>query len=391
LLKIRKKHLIIDYRKTMSILLLYILAFFFSFSIVLYSTPKILLWAITKKLIDKPNKRKVHTVLASRLGGLSFFPAIFFSTTLCTIIALFLPEDPDIPSSFYKEIINFRVLYLMAAFFLIYVIGVIDDIKGMRYKKKIVYQVIAALLIILSGTWIHNMCGVFGFFEIPAYIGITLTVLFIVFIINAINLIDGIDGLSSGLSIIITAVFIILFYYFNKQLSLLLSSALLGMLISFFRYNILGVEKKYKIFMGDSGSLLIGTILSYFAISGSQLGVNSSILSAEGTFLISSSAMLVPCLDTLNVVCHRIKNGKSIFHPDKNHIHHKLMAIGFSQRKTLITILTITIFFLILNSLLFNLMNINTILFIDVVIFTAIHILISKKIKSVSKKQKQSR
>ena len=375
----------------MCILLLYILAFVFSFSIVLYSIPKILLWAITKKLIDKPNKRKVHTEIAARLGGLCFFPAIFFSITLCTIIALFLSEEPNSPFSFYKEILNFRVLYLLTAFFLIYVIGIIDDIKGMRYKKKIIYQIITALLIISSGTWIHNLCGVFGFFEIPAYIGMPLTVLFIVFIINAINLIDGIDGLSSGLSIIITTVFIGLFYCFNKQSSLLLSSALIGMLIPFFLYNLLGVEKKYKIFMGDSGSLLIGTILSYFAISGSQLGINSSILSVEGTFLISASALLIPCLDTLNVMCHRIKNGKSIFCPDKNHIHHKLMAAGLSQRKTLITILTINIVFLIVNMLLFPLMNINNILFIDVLIYTFIQILISKKIKTVSQKLKQSK
>jgi len=376
----------------MSIFLLYILAFIFCFCIIWFSIPKILLWAITKRLIDKPNKRKIHTEIASRLGGLSFFPAIFLSLTLCAIIASFSPEKINVSLTFSKGILSFKFLSLSAAFFLIYIIGVKDDIKGMRYKKKLFYQTIATILIIVSGTWIHNLCGVFGVFEIPAYIGIPLTVLFMVFIINAINLIDGLDGLSSGISIIITVIFIVLFYIFNRQSELILASALLGMLISFFRYNLFGVDNnKYKIFMGDAGSLLIGIILSYFAISGSQLGINSSILPVEETFIISASALLVPCLDVLNVMCHRIKNGKSIFNPDKSHIHHKLMAAGFSQRKTLITILIIVIFFLLLNRLLYNFMNINTILFIDVVIYITLQILITKKIKSASQKLKPSK
>ena len=376
----------------MSIFLLYILSFIFCFCIVWFCIPKILLWAITNKFIDKPNKRKIHTETASRLGGLIFFPSIFFSLTLCSIIASFFPEKDFFPLASVRGILNFKVLSLLSAFFLMYAIGIIDDIKGMRYKKKIIYQTIASLLIIASGTWIHNTCGVFGVYEVPAYLGIPLTVLFIVFIINAINLIDGIDGLSSGISIIITIVFIGLFYNFNKQSTIILASALLGMLFSFFRYNLFGVDKKkYKIFMGDAGSMLIGTILSYFAVSGSQLGINSNILSVEGTFLISASAMLVPCLDTLNVVFHRLKNGKSIFHPDKSHIHHKLMAAGFSQRKTLVTILTIVIFFLFINRLLSMLMNINTILSLDVVIFITIQRLISKKITSASQKNKPSK
>jgi len=139
--------------------------------------------------------------------------------------------------------------------------------------------------------------------------------------------------------------------------------------------------------MGDSGSLLMGTILSYFAISGSQLGINSNILSVEETFLISASYIIVPCLDTLRVIYHRIKHGQSMFHPDKNHIHHKLMATGLSQRKTLLTILLIVIFFMLLNWILFQLININIILIVDLIIYIIINKIISKKIKTFRESQ----
>jgi len=372
----------------MSIFLLYVSAFILCFCIVWYCIPRILLWALTQRLIDKPNKRKVHTVTASRLGGLCFFPGIFFTITICTIIASFFPDELKLPTTTYKGLLNIKILSSLSAFFLMYIIGVIDDIKGISYKKKLVYQIIAALLIITSGTWIHNMCGVFGLYEIPIYLGIPLTVLFIIFILNSINLIDGIDGLSSGISIIITIEFIILFYIVDLQLPLLLAFTMLGMLVSFIRYNLFGVDKmKYKIFMGDSGSLLIGTILSYFAISGSQLGINSDILSIQETFIISASALIVPCLDTLRVVYHRIKCGKSMFHPDKNHIHHKLMATGLSQRKTLATILSLVLFFILLNWLLFQLININFILIVDTIIYIIIHKRITKKIKTFRESQ----
>ncbi|MBK5203668.1 MAG: undecaprenyl/decaprenyl-phosphate alpha-N-acetylglucosaminyl 1-phosphate transferase, partial [Prolixibacteraceae bacterium] len=304
------------------------------------------------------------------------------------IIASFFPEELKLPTTSFKGLLNIKNLAGLSAFFLMYIIGVIDDIRTISYKKKLSYQIIAAFLIIASGTWIHNMCGVFGVYEIPVYIGMPLTVLFIIFIINSINFIDGIDGLSSGISIIITIVFIILFYSFGRQLILLLAFTMLGMLVSFIRYNLFGVDKiKYKIFMGDSGSLLIGTIISYFAISGSQLGINSNILSVQETFIISASAILVPCLDTLRVVCHRIKCGQSMFHPDKNHIHHKLMATGLSQRKILVTILSLVIFFILLNWLLFQLININFILIVDTIIYIIIHKIITKKIKTFLKSQ----
>ena len=368
-------------------ILLYISAFILCFFIVWYCTPKILLWTLTQRLIDKPNKRKIHTATASRLGGLCFFPGIFFTITICALIASFFQKELKIPVTTFNGISNIKILTILSSFFLMYITGVIDDLRNLSYKRKLTYQIIATLLIIASGTWIHNMCGVFGIYEIPIYIGIPLTIIFLIFIINSINFIDGIDGLSSGISIIITISFILLFLKFNQQTKLILAFTILGILVSFIRYNLLGVEKKYKIFMGDSGSLLMGTILSYFAISGSQLGINSNILSVEETFLISASSIIVPCLDTLRVIYHRIKHGQSMFHPDKNHIHHKLMATGLSQRKTLLTILLIVIFFMLLNWILFQLININIILIVDLIIYIIINKIISKKIKTFRESQ----
>ena len=165
------------------------------------------------------------------------------------------------------------------------------------------------------------------------------TVLIIVFITNAINLIDGIDGLASGLSSV--ALLIFTFLFINKGLwsYAMLAAGTFGVLVPFFYYNVFGsVERARKIFMGDTGSLTLGYTLSFLAIKYSQHNTDIMPYTA-GAFIIAFSTMIIPAFDVVRVVLVRIREGHSPFEPDKNHIHHKLLAVGLSPRKAMLSLL----------------------------------------------------
>lgn len=352
-----------------------ITAFLISFLITLYLIPKILLVSIKKRLIDTPNGRKVHTCVSSRLGGVAFLPSIVFAIVISvTTFSLF-------DSSIWSQIITIKSILCICACNILYLVGVADDIANVRYRSKFNFQIVAAILIIVSGCRIDNLYGILGIYQIPYWAGVSLTILLIVFIINSLNLIDGIDGLASGLSIIATLILGLFFIYDGQAASAILSFSALGTLIAFFRFNVLGVSnKKYKIFMGDAGSLTMGAILSILAITLCQQRYtpesNNTI-----QFIIAYSLLLVPCFDVVRVVLHRYRKNKPLFSPDKNHIHHKFLALGFSHKTTLIILLAISCLFTLINiSAYYINLNINLILLIDIVIWTLIHIVITKRI-----------
>ena len=164
--------------------------------------PRILLISYKKKLFDIPDARKVHTVPVPRLGGLSFFPAVLIAVTLgIGAKAMFGPADDVILTKDYVEI-----LFILAGLAMLYLVGEADDLVGVGYKAKFVVQIVASCLMVLSGTWLHSLWGLFGIYELPEWIGMPLTVAIVVYITNAINLIDGIDGLASGLCCVALAV-----------------------------------------------------------------------------------------------------------------------------------------------------------------------------------------
>lgn len=175
----------------------------------------------------------------------------------------------------------------------------------------------------IAELWINDLYGLLGIYAIPNWIGIPFTILTIVFITNAINLIDGIDGLASGLSSVALLVFGLLFIEKGLWMYSMLAFSTLGVLVPFFYYNVFGnAERARKIFMGDTGSLTLGYILSFLAIKYSQN--NPEVISnTKGTFLIAFSTLIIPAFDVIRVVMVRLRNGKSPFEPDKNHIHHK--------------------------------------------------------------------
>lgn len=333
--------------------------------------PNILLVSYRKRLFDLPDPRKVHTCPVPRLGGISFLPAIVITFALIMGFRILhgIPVE-NLPLS--RTLYEF-LFYIVGAM-LLYLTGVQDDLIGVGYRRKFLIQILAALLLVACGDWIRSLGGLFGIYDLPAGLGIPLTVFLVVYITNAINLIDGIDGLASGLSSVALLVFTFLFISKGLWSYAMLSAGTFGVLVPFFYYNVFGsVERARKIFMGDTGSLTLGYTLSFLAIKYSQH--NTDIMPyTEGAFLIAFSTLIIPAFDVVRVVLVRIREGHSPFEPDKNHIHHKLLAIGLSPRRAMLSLLSMSCAFSAANILLVPYINNTVLLIADIVIWVGLNL-----------------
>lgn len=338
--------------------------------------PQIQIVSFKKRLFDYADKRKVHLGFVSRLGGVAFMPSIVMTLALVEGICetfgfTALGAANEIP----------YIAFGLCAMMLLYLEGVMDDLIGLSYRHKLLIQTITALLVVASGICFHGLNGLLGIYGMPLYVGIPFTVLIIVFLINAINLIDGIDGLASGLAIVATFFFGLIFMMLGMQASALLSFATLGTLCPFFYYNVFGsVKSKRKIFMGDTGSQSIGLILAFLAIRLATWKDHGHPLLNGSVLLVAFSMLIVPAFDVIRVVLHRIRCHTSPFKPDKNHIHHKLLKLGLSPHKVMITIVLVSIGFVVLNFLLLPVVNDNIILLIDIAVYTGGNIWLTRVI-----------
>ena len=306
--------------------------------------PRIIFVSYKKKLFDIPNARKVHDTPIPRLGGFSFYPILTFTITLTTAIR-YLHGEPITGIDLLQTFMQF--IFLMAGGTLLYLMGLYDDLVGVRYYKKFIIQIISACFFPLAGLWINNFGGLFGIYEISPSIGMPFTVILVVFITNAINLIDGIDGLASGLSSISLFVITLLCFHYKHYIYASLALSLLSILAVFFVYNVYGrAENLHKIFMGDTGSLTIGYVISFLAI---HLCINTPTFISRGNLMIVFSTLLIPCFDVIRVMYDRIVTHHNPFKPDKNHIHHKLLRTGMHVRWVMATLLFVSIFFIALN------------------------------------------
>lgn len=334
--------------------------------------PNILIISLRKRLFDVPDERKVHKRPIPRLGGVTFFPVILFSLCVFTAVRLMTGHGPADTST--TDLVC-EFLFLTGGLTLLYIVGIADDLIGVRYRKKFLVQIISAAMFPLSGLYINNFYGLFGIYLIPAEVGIPLTMLLVVFITNAINLIDGIDGLASGLSMVALLVFGVLFVHFRMWSYAMLAFVTVGVIIPFFSYNVFGsADLGRKIFMGDTGSLTLGYILSFFVIKYCMYEPDMLLTMKTSPVLVSFSVLMVPCLDVIRVVLRRARNKRALFMPDKTHIHHKFLAMGFSPRRALITIQLMSACFCAFTIVAILYMN-NTLVFvIDVVVWTLLNL-----------------
>lgn len=300
-----------------------------AFLITFFSIPVIIEVAKDKKLFDVPGERKVHKAVIPTLGGLGIFAGF--------IIATLMGVPPSATSVFQ---------YFMAAIMIIFFMGIKDDILILTASKKFIGQLVAAAILIkFGGVQITNMYGFMGMHEIPHTASFLLTLFTIVVITNSFNLIDGVDGLAGSLGLLTSTVFGIYFYLTGQVLYTIMAISLAGSLIAFLIYNF----NPAKIFMGDTGSLLIGLINSIFVIKFISIASTPSFgFPLQSAPAIGFAILLVPLYDTLRVVSHRIINRRSPFSPDRNHIHHFLLDLGLNHKMIVFACVTANILFIAL-------------------------------------------
>lgn len=343
--------------------------------------PQILLIAFRKNLYDKPDPRKIHKYAVPRLGGIAFFPAILFTMML----AFGLIETwGDAAAKNYLINTLLPFCFIVSSVVIIYLVGMADDLVGVKFRAKFVAQFAAAALLIMGGIELDQFNGLFWIYGMPKIISVLFTALLVVFITNAINLIDGIDGLASGLSAIACICYGYICYKNGLYIYSMLGYATLGALLPFFCYNVFGNAKKHsKIFMGDTGALTIGLILSVLSI---RICQNTDMVFSMNPTVVAFAPLLIPCFDVVRVYLHRIRAGQSPFLPDKNHIHHKLLALGMPQRVAMPTIVGVSLIVTVLNYIASTCVNITLLFVIDLLVWILANIALNRAISKRNKK-----
>lgn len=294
--------------------------------------PVILKVAKMKNLYDEPNGRTSHLRSTPTLGGVAIFASVMLS------IMIFVRISGE----------NY-LQYLVAGLTIIFFIGVKDDIILISASKKFLGQIIASLiLIILGNIRINSLFGLFGLFELAYISSVVISLLMYLIVINCFNLIDGVDGLASGMGIFSSSFLAIWLYLNGHYEAALISASLLGSLIPFFFFNVFGV--KNKLFMGDTGSMIIGFMISVLLILFMNFNIHPDLIFGTngGTPVIAAAIIFIPIFDMVRVFIIRILNRVSPFVADKNHLHHFLLNLKFSHFQTTLTLLFVNISVLIL-------------------------------------------
>lgn len=331
------------------------LGFLSSFLITFFSIPTIIKISKRKNLMDEPGVRSSHLRKIPNLGGI----ALFYSIGICT--SIFAYEIFDL----YK--------FLFASLIILLYVGIMDDIVVMRAYKKLIAQIVVSVFIVIgSDVRIRSLFGIFGIYEIHYLVSVIFTIITFIILINAFNLIDGIDGLAGGYSLICSALFGISYYRlgeYNYPL-VILSTVLIGAVLAFLYYNLSNLRAT-KIFMGDTGSMLLGFLLAFTCICFIDIFIDKKMAGVPRYHLksapvIAVAILILPIVDTLNVIIVRLWNKKSPFEADKNHIHHKLLKLDLTHRRASFYIIC---YYLFIVTITYYLRHINVNLLLVIILF----------------------
>jgi len=287
--------------------------------------------------MDEPGQRSSHERKIPNLGGI----AMFFSIAVCASIFAYQLFD------LYK--------FLFASLVILLYVGVMDDIVVMRaYKKLLAQVVVSALLVIGSDVRIRSLFGVFGVYELNYFLSVIFSIVTFIILVNAYNLIDGIDGLAGVYGVICFSLFGISYYRlgeYNYPL-VILSTTIIGTVIGFLYYNL--SDRSKKIFMGDTGSMLLGFLLTFTSICFMDIFIVKKVQGAVFYHLntapvMAIAIMILPIIDTLNVIIIRLAEKRSPFDADKNHIHHKLLKLGITHKRATLYIISYYLFIVIIS------------------------------------------
>ncbi|MCC7245568.1 MAG: undecaprenyl/decaprenyl-phosphate alpha-N-acetylglucosaminyl 1-phosphate transferase, partial [Saprospiraceae bacterium] len=310
-----------------AVLLGFITAFVLTYTVI----PVIIRVAMEKRLYDKPNERSSHDLPTPALGGIGIFAG-----TVCGIV-LWTPLN------------SFGVLqYILAAFIIIFLVGVMDDLMPIRPMTKMMGQLLVAIILAYKAQiQIVSLHGVLDVYELPEVAAFLISLLAIIGIINAFNLIDGINGLAGSVGLLAGGFWGVWFVASGHPAFGVLGFSLAGALTGFLKYNFTPA----RIFMGDTGSLLTGTVCAILAIK--FIEVNYLPTTPQEVFFhsapaIAVSVLILPLFDTLRVFTHRIMKGHSPFYADRNHIHHLLLDAGLSHMNATFILMGINVLFIVL-------------------------------------------
>ena len=298
-------------------------AFLIGLVLVYVSIPVIVRISKEKHLYDEPNERRIHKIVIPNLGGV----AIFIGISIATLLSLHQ-----------FEFIEFR--YIQASLIILFFIGIKDDILIISARRKFIAQIICALILIIpGGIRFTNLHGILGLYEIDYILSVLITLLAIVAIINATNLVDGIDGLAASIGIFSSIIFGSKFLVTSNDDYAILCSAITGSLLAFLWFNVYGSTN--KIFLGDTGSLILGLLIAVLVIQYNQFALTTTPQEISFSPVFSLAILATPLADMIRVFAIRIYKGKSPFAPDMNHVHHRLLKLGFSHfNSTLIIVFT---------------------------------------------------
>jgi UDP-GlcNAc:undecaprenyl-phosphate GlcNAc-1-phosphate transferase len=288
-----------------------------SFVISFLIVPVIIKYSLKKNLLDIPGRRKIHKKVTPSMGGIAIFCGFFISALIWIDLTTWG-----------------QIKFILFALFVIFFIGVRDDLVPLRALYKLIGQILAAMLLIfLFGLRIDSLYGMFGINDLPDGVSYVLTIFTIIIITNSFNLIDGLDGLAGTIAIIALASFGTWFYLTGDTTFAVLSYTMLGAILAFLIFN----WEPSEVFMGDTGALVIGMLLAILAIH--FINVNYALPSnAPYKFLSSIGTaacfIIIPLVDTSRIIILRLFKRKSPFKPDKSHIHHAIMRLGKSHSLT---------------------------------------------------------
>lgn len=292
----------------------YLLPVIFSFLIAYLTTPLAKKLALSLGAIDMPGEeRRVHFRPIPRMGGLAIYLAFILS------VLVFMPMDG-------------KMIGLILGSSLIVLLGIIDDTRGLSATAKMGGQIAAAIILVLFGFRIEWLTSPLGGMIYLGWLSIPAAIFWIVGITNTFNLIDGLDGLAAGISAISSVTMSVVALLNGRYAAAMLLLIVAGSALGFLPHNF----NPAKIFMGDTGSLLLGFLLSAISIQGTIKGATAIAI------VIPVLAMGLPIFDTAIAIVRRAKNGMPIMQPDRGHLHHRLLDMGFTQRQVVVILYIIS-------------------------------------------------
>ena len=315
-------------------------SFLTAFLITFVVIPKVIFFAERLRLIDSAGERAAHKGSVPIFGGIAIFSGLMFSLL------------------FWAELENIQ--FILVSFLIVFFVGVIDDLLALSPSKKLVGQIISVLILVyLQELQIDNMHGVLGVYELPDWISTLFTVFVVIVITNGFNLIDGVNGLAGGIGVIAAFLFgmiaLLMLDIPGQRDMAIIAFTLMGALLGFLKYNF----HPAKIFMGDTGSLVVGMILSVLAINSISHGlVTDNIKLPNKGPLLAIALLAIPLFDSLRVFVVRIMKGRHPLFPGREHIHHALLDLGFGHKYTSLTLYAFALFLVLISYFLLEL-NIN--------------------------------